>query len=374
RVLTAVAHREPDRVPLDFGGRVTTLHVAAERELKQFLGLHGGPETIRSYMTQTTEPDPRLLDMLGRDTDVFSFAPGADYEFVVDPETDTYLDEWGIKYRRPPGGFYYDPAEGPLAFAEEPADLAKYKWPNPTDPARLAGVTEAIKAAHAKGEKAILIGAPSQGLWIQSQFLCGMEKAMMDLAFNPKLSEALAEGLTQWYEQFWDFALGEIGPYVDFVHMEGDLGDQNGPMFSPRSFRDIYKPRLRRVVETIKKRAPQAQMWLHSCGSVYWVIPDLIDVGVEVLNPVQVNAANMDSARLKREFGKDLTFWGGGCDPVLLQFGSPAEVEAEVKHRIDDFAPGGGFVFGSVHNIQINVPPANIVAMFNTAREYGVYE
>lgn len=373
RVLTACAHKEPDRVPLDFGGRVTTVHVEAHRELKKHLGLEGGEEVIRGYMTQTVEPDPRLLEALGRDTLVFSPNPRAGYELTVDPETDTYVDEWGTKYRRPPQGFYYDPVEWPLANAESPADLDRYPWPDPTDPNRMRGVAEQIRAARAAGERAIFLSAPTLGLWLQPQFLCGMEKAMMDLAFNRPLAEALTERVTQWYEAFWDYALAEVGPYVDFVHMEGDLGTQNGPLFSPQLFKEMYKPRFRRVVDVIRRHT-KAQVWLHACGSVYWVIPDLIDVGVEVLNPVQVGAADMDSARLKREFGNDIVFWGGGCDTAVLQFGSPADVEREVKKRIDDFAPGGGYVFGSIHNIQINVPPQNIVTMFRTAREYGVYK
>jgi uroporphyrinogen decarboxylase len=323
-------------------------------------------------MTQTVEPDPRLIEILGRDTDVFTPNAGTGYEFKIDPETDTYVDEWGTKYRRPPGGYYYDPVEWPLMNAETPADLDKYRWPDPTDPNRMRGVTEKVKAAYEAGEKAILFGSPTLGLWFQPQFLCGMEKNFMDLAFNRPLAEAVAERITQWYEAFWEYALGEVGPYVDFVHMEGDLGDQNGPLFSPRTFREVYKDRFRRVADVIKRHS-KAKVWLHSCGSVYWVIPDLIEIGVDVLNPVQVNAADMDTARLKREFGKDIVFWGGGCDPVVLQFGSPADVEREAKKRIDDLAPGGGFVFGSIHNIQVNVPPENIVTMFKTAREYGVY-
>ena len=372
RVLTAASHREPDRVPMDFGGRVTTIHAYAQRDLKRYLGLEGGEEVIRSYMTYTVEPDPRLVERFGRDTIPFSPNPQASYQFQIDAETQTYVDEWGTKYWMPPGGYYFDPCEFPLAGAETPADLDRYAWPDPADPNRMRGVAEAIKAAHGVGEKAVLLGAPALGLWLQPHFLRGMERALLDLALNRELAEALAERLTEWYVAFWDSALAEVGPYVDFVHMEGDLGDQYGPLFSPRIFREIYKPRLRRVIESIKRRSA-ARIWLHSCGSVYWAISDLIDVGVEVLNPVQVNAADMDSARLKREFGEDITFWGGGCDPVVLQFGSPAEVEAEVRRRIEDFAPGGGFVFGSVHNIQANVPPANIVAMFEAAHRYGVY-
>ncbi len=373
RVLAALNHQEADRVPLDFGGRITTLHAYAERALKEYLGLAGGEQVIVSTMTYTVEPDPRLLAMFGRDTIPLRPNAEAGYVFNLDPVTNTYVDEWGIKYRMPPDGYYFDPCEYPLATAETVADVERFRFPNPTDPNRLAGVAEQIAAAHRAGEKAILLAAPHFGLWILPFYLRGLEQGMMDLALNPTLAEALAERVTEWYVEFWDWALSRVGQQIDIVHMEGDLGHQNGPLFSPRVFRQIYKPRLRRVVDAIKRRSA-AKVFLHSCGSVYWAIPDLIEVGIEILNPVQVNAAEMDTARLKREFGRDLTFWGGGCDPVLLQNGTPAEVTAEVKRRIDDLAPGGGYVFGSVHNIQANVPPQNIVAMFQTAREYGVYK
>jgi uroporphyrinogen decarboxylase len=167
-------------------------------------------------------------------------------------------------------------------------------------------------------------------------------------------------------------ALEEVGPYVDVVQFNEDLGGQHGPLMAPATFRRIYQPRLRRLFAGVKRKTA-ARIYLHSCGSIYRMIPDLIDCGVEVLNPVQVNAAEMDSRRLKREFGSDLVFWGGGCDPVILQTGSRLDVADEVKRRIQDLAPGGGFVFGSVHNIQVNVPAENIVAMFETATQEGGY-
>ncbi len=371
RVLTTCAHKEPDRVPIDFGGRISTLHAFAERDLKRYLGLDGGEERILSWMTYTVDPDPRLVERFGRDTTAVPPRPGSRYTFRVDPETSTYKDEWGIKYYMPPGGFYFDPCEHPLAWAEAPSDLDRFDWPDPTDPSRIEGVGEALRAAREAGY-ATMLTAPTLGVWLLPHFLCGMERALMDLALNRPFVEALAERLTEWYEAFWTVALEEVGPWVDLVHMEGDLGDQTGPLFSPRVFREIYKPRFRRIVDVIKRHS-SACLWLHSCGSVRWAIPDLIDCGVDVLNPVQVGAAGMDSFELKRDFGRDLAFWGGGCDTKVLQFGTPSEVEAEVKRRVEDFKPGGGYVFASIHNIQANVPPENIVAMFDAARRYGVY-
>jgi uroporphyrinogen decarboxylase len=369
RVLTALRHETPDCLPIDFGAR-HSIHMDAHRAVKEHLGLQGGEEIVKSYLTYTAVPDPRLVEMFGGDVVSFQVRSEGGFSFRLDSATDSWADEWGIKYRRPPGGYYYDACEFPLASAETVAEIERHPLPDPTDPNRLSGLIESIEAAHRANDKAVLLNAPTIGIWMLVFYLRGLEQGLMDLVSRPELSEALAERVTEWYVAFWDWALAKVGQAVDVVQMEGDLGQQDGPIFSPRLFRQIFKPRLRRVVETIKRRT-RAKVLLHACGSVYWSIPDLIEVGIDVLNPVQVNAADMDTARLKREFGRDLGFWGGGCDPVLLQQGTPAAVEAEVKRRIADLSPGGGFVFGSIHNIAAGVPPENVVAMFRAARKYG---
>ncbi len=372
RALAALNHQEPDRVPLDFGGRHTTLHLFAHEALMRHLGLTGPKPPIRSYHTYLVEPDPQLLSRFERVTAMFFPKPPSSYVFGIDPETTTYFDEWGTKYYMPPNGYYFDMAGVPLPDAETETDLKNYAWPNPSDRSRIAGLTEQIKAAHAAGEKVLMLCNATPGLWEHSWYIFGMEKAFMDLAANPGLMEAFTERLLEWQMAYWDMALDEVGEFVDLVQLNEDLGTQRGPMMAPATFRRIYKPRMRRLVEHIQKKT-KARIYLHSCGSIYRFIPDIIEIGIEVLNPVQVNAVEMDSARLKREFGKDLTFWGGGCDPVVLQNGSPRDVAEEVKRRIHDLAPGGGFVFGSVHNIQAKVPVENIVALFDAAQEFGEY-
>jgi uroporphyrinogen decarboxylase len=371
RVLIALRHEEPDGVPIDFGAR-HGIHVAAHRELKQYLGLEGGTDRIRSYLNNSAEPDPRLLDRFATDVIALQVGPGGGYTFRLDPETKSYTDEWGITMRMPPGGYYYDPVGYPLASAQTVADVERYPFPDPADPTRVAGIVEPIRTASAARDKAILLNAPTVGIWWLAFYLRGLEQAMVDLGLQPELTEALAERITDWYVTLWDGVLAEVGDAVDVVQMEGDLGDQRGPLFSPALFRRLFKPRLRRIVDGIRRRT-RAKLLLHACGSVAWAIPDLIDIGVDILNPVQVNAAGMETARLKREYGRHMSFWGGGCDTGILQYGSPADVRDEVLRRLADLAPGGGFVFGSIHNIQINVPPANIVAMFDTAREEGRY-
>ncbi len=372
RTLAALDHREPDRVPLDFGGRHTTLHLYAHQALMRHLGLQGPEPRIRSYHTYLVEPDPQLLERFERVSALFFPNSPSDYVFAIDPATRTYVDEWGTKYYMPPGGYYYDICAAPLAEAESEADLRAYRWPNPTDPARLAGLPAQVKAAYATGEKVLMMCGAMPGLWEHSWYLFGFEQAYVNLAANQPLMEALTERLLEWQVAYWDVTLEAVGACIDLVQINEDLGGQHGPLMSPQVFRRIYKPRLRRLVEAIKQKT-RARVYLHSCGSIYRLIPDIIECGIDVLNPVQVNAEEMDSARLKREFGKDLTFWGGGCDPVILQRGSPQDVVDEVKRRIHDLAPGGGFVFGSVHNIQANVPAENILAMFGAAREFGGY-
>lgn len=372
RVLTSLAHREPDRVPVDFGGRSTTIHAFVERDLKRYLGLEGGEEKIVDYHTYLVEPDPRLIERFGRDTLPFRQKANSKWQMRIDPQTNIFADEWGTTFYMPPDGYYFDILSAPLANAQTVEDLEDYQWPDPTDPGRMEGVADEVKAASAKGEHAIMMCATAFAPWTKAWYLRGLEQAYMDLVCNRELAEAVAEKLTEWTIANWDTVLSQVGNDINLVWLEGDLGGQNGPLFSPAVFRKMYKPRLARIVATIKAQT-SAKVFLHSCGSVYWVIPDLIEVGIDVLNPVQVTAADMDPVRLKREFGKDLTFWGGGCDPVVLQNGTPQQVSEEVKRRIDALAPGGGYVFGSIHNIQPGVPPQNVVAMFETAREYGVY-
>ncbi|MFB3820249.1 MAG: uroporphyrinogen decarboxylase family protein [Candidatus Methylomirabilales bacterium] len=372
RALAALSHREPDRVPLDFGGRQTTLHLYAHQALMAHLGFVGPEPPIRSYHTYLVEPDPQLLRRFERVSTLFFPAPPRGYVFQIDPATNSYLDEWGTRYRMPPGGYYYDIDAVPLAEAETDADLARHPWPDPADPARFARMVPAIRAARAANDTVRMACGASPGLWEHSWYLFGVEQAYVNLGGNPGIMEALAERLLDWQVRYWETLLGEVGPDADIVQLNEDLGGQHGPLMAPAVFRKIYKPRLARLIRAIRARTA-ARIYLHSCGSIYRMIPDLIECGVDILNPVQVNAAEMDSARLKREFGKDLTFWGGGCDPVVMQTGTPQQVADEVKRRIQDLAPGGGFVFGSIHNIQANVPPENIVAMFDTARAVGGY-
>jgi uroporphyrinogen decarboxylase len=173
---------------------------------------------------------------------------------------------------------------------------------------------------------------------------------------------------------YWQTALAELGDLVDVVTYADDYGTQVSQLISPAMFRKQLKPRVRQIFELQAALAPHARRFFHSDGNVRPLIPDFIEIGVDILNPVQTTAANMDPIELKRDFGKDLIFWGGGVDTQeILPHGTPQEVKDNVKRSIDALAAGGGYVFNTVHNIQADVPPANIVAMWEALQEYGVY-
>jgi len=185
--------------------------------------------------------------------------------------------------------------------------------------------------------------------------------------------ELVADRVVEWLEPWWTEYMKAIGDLVQVVQMGDDLGGQDGPLFSPELYRKYFKPREARLIRIVRKYS-KAKIYFHSCGAIREYIPDLIEIGVDAINPVQIQARNMDSAGLKKDFGRDLSFWGGGANPnAVMSRGTPEDVRREVRKRIEDFAPGGGFVFASVHNIQSEVPPQNVIAFFEAALEYGAY-
>ena len=372
RVLLALDHREPDRVPIDFGGLVTSMHHQAYRKLLEYLGMPGDDVRIMDMFQQIVDPNPAIKEMFHADVVGFFPHSGSDYEFELDEETDTFVDEWGVLYQRPAGGFWYDLAGHPLKEGTI-EELLAFRFPDPLDPARVQGLAEEGRRSLEETDQAVMIHAPIGGVYEQSYWLRGLEPLYRDMVSNKRYVEALAERVLEWLLDFWELVLGEVGPYVHVVELSDDLGGQQGPLFSPALYREIYKPRHRRLTELIHSKT-EAKIFLHCCGSIRWALPDLIESGIDIINPVQVSARNMETDQLKREFGGDIVFWGGGADAThVLPFGTPNDVRDEVKRRISDLGPGGGFVFAPIHNIQAEVPPQNVVAMFEAAYEYGCY-
>jgi uroporphyrinogen decarboxylase len=285
-----------------------------------------------------------------------------------------FIDRWGSKLHMPKtGGFYFDWVDFPIT---EPtmAALDAYHWPSP-DPAEVnAQLGQQAKHLYENSEYALVGSAViGGGIFEQPARVMGMQNFLMALVSEPAFADRLMETITDIYIESCNNYLDQVGPYIQVFTYWDDLAGQNGWMIRPELYRKLVKPKQKRLVEAIKRKT-DAKLFYHCCGAMRDLIPDLIEIGFDIINPVQVSARGMDTKALKAQFGRDIVFWGGGVDTQrVLPFGKPEEVVDEVKRRIDDLAPGGGFVFAAVHNIQDMVPPENIVAAFDTALEYGRY-
>jgi uroporphyrinogen decarboxylase len=381
RVLTALNHQEPDRVPYDLGGTVVTgIQAKAYRRLRQHLGLAETEVKIIDMLQQLAQVDDDVMECLR--VDVRNVSPRSTASFKIEvKETEdgryTYFyDEYSIGWRMPKdGGMYYDMFDHPLSGPLTAEDIDRYALPDPLDPSRFAGLRQAALRVLEEEQRALIIGNMSAGIFELYTWTRGYKDAYADWAGNPDLAKKLLHKYMDLQLAYWEKMFEVMqGLPIDVVQMADDFAGQNGMLISPGSYRKLLKPFQKEMFDYIHSKS-EAKIFFHSCGSIYPVIRDLIEVGVNILNPVQVSAAEMDSAKLKREFGKDLTFWGGGVDTqnAFDERHTPEEVRADVRRRLEDFMPGGGFVFNTVHNIQGNVPPENIIAMWETLQEYGKY-
>jgi uroporphyrinogen decarboxylase len=376
RVRRALNHQEPDRVPFDLGGTgLTTIHVTAYDNLRRHLGLLPLEARVAYMAEQLAAVDEDLGERL--ETDFRPVVPGTSsrFQYVLLDEGayQAYTDEWGIGWRKPvEGGFYYDMYKHPLAGADSLDELLAYPFPDSLDDGRFKPLRTQAEAAASKNKAAVLAG-PCAGILEIYSWLRGYEEFYVDLALNPSYVSAMLDRLVEYKCAFWERALREVGDVVDVVIEADDMAGQNAPLLSPQTYRDLIKPHHQRLFSFIKAQAP-VKLFFHSCGAVRPLIPDLLEAGIDILNPVQISAVGMDLRELKREFGRDLVFWGGGVDTQgVLGVGTPKEVREDVRRNIEALAPGGGFVFAAVHDIQANVPPENIVAMWEAWQEFGGY-
>ena len=382
RILAALNHQEPDRVPFDLGStQVTGIHTVAYRALRDRLGLPAVTPTICDDIQGLALPDDDLLDRLG--VDVRGLFPLNSHNDRVaerirrEPkddgeEVEAFVDEWGITQHRPyPDGLYFTAVRHPLAGAITADDVAGYPWPDTGDPRRIAGL-RALAATYQAQGRAVMIKGVLAGIFEMAQRVRGMAPLMMDMASDEALAGALLDKMVELKLAFWEMALPQLRDGVDVISEADDYGTQVSQLISPRMFRRLIKPRLALLFGRIHALAPDAKLFFHSCGNVRPLLPDFIELGVDILNPVHVRATGMDPVALKQDFGRDIVFWGGGVDTQdVLPHGTPAEVRNDVRRNIEALAPGGGFIFNTVHNIQADVPPENVVAMWQALREYG---
>jgi uroporphyrinogen decarboxylase len=368
RLRRTLNHQEPDRVPLDLGGLSTSIETVPFNDLKRYLGKSW--ET-KNFIRDHVEPPEEMLQLLGIDTRYVRIQPPSGFKINIQPDN-SYLDEWGTRWKKPPASLYWDPVGFPLAEASLD-DLETYPWPDPDDPVRYAGLKEKARQLYENTDYAIIADVPVMGICDSALlFLRGAQQFFMDMVRDQIFVNRLFEILLELHLRFFKNYLNEIGKYIDVIMVAEDLGGQNGMLFSPEHYRTLVKPYNKKLWGFVKENT-DAFLFLHCCGSMVPVIPDLIELGVDALNPVQVSARDMDPKILKERFGDQLTFWGGIDTQKTMPFGTPEDVEAEVKERIKILAPGGGFVLTAVHNLQPGVKPENIFQMYDSAKKFGQY-
>lgn len=378
RVMLALNHQEPDRIPIDLGATIVSSIVKSTYILlKQTLGLEVEDIKMLDHVQQLPYVDEALLKRFDVDFRMVQLPSATVPGLNIFEEGNYYafIDRWGSKLHMPKeGGLYYDWVDFPV---KEPTleALDTYKWPRPDPPELIDRLAEQARSLYENSDYALVGSAViGGGIFEQPARTMGLENFMMALISEPQFAERLMDQITDIYIESCNNYLDKVGQYLNVFTFWDDLAGQDGWLIRPEIYRKMIKPKQRRLVEAIKKKT-NAKLFYHSCGATRGLIPDLIELGFDILNPVQVSARGMDSRKLKQDFGRDIVFWGGGVDTQhVLPFGSTQEVADEVKRRIDDLAPGGGFVFAAVHNIQAYVPPENIVTMFDTALQYGRYQ
>jgi len=373
RVLCALDHREPDRIPVDLAStHVTGISVIAYRRLREHLGLPEAEPTIPDDIQQIALPHDDVLDVFGVDTrGLFPVTSNNIRTPLIDAgRAWEYQDEWGLAHHMPKDhGLYFSLVRSPIASpTTSPEEIASHPWPRAADPARIEGLRQQAEAFRAQGFCVVLKGLCA-GLCEVAVRIRGMESFLCDLMVDEASASALLDTLLRLKIEFWEMALRELGDVADVVLEADDYGTQDSQLISPDLFRTVFKPRLRDLLGAIRSRAPRARILFHSCGSVREIIPDFIEIGVDILNPVHITASGMEPAALKRDFGRELCFWGGGVDTQhTLPHGTPDQVRDEVRRNVVALATGGGYVFNTVHNVQADVPPGNIVAMYQALR------
>jgi len=373
RLLRALNHREPDRVPIDLGGTPTsTISASALESLKTHLGLRLETKLMSPIFLTAYLDDP-LIHRFGVDVKMATGKAPADFQLQVTPEG-KLVDEWGIVYQKHEEAqtHFVVETEAPLHRATRKEEVERYPWPDPSDPSRVRGLKEVAKQYREEGF-GVIVNTPLLPM-TYTQWMRGLEQFMMDTVLNKPLLEYMMDKILEILLEMTRHLLEEVEPYADVIVMGDDLSHQGGPTYSPDMYRKLFKPRHKTIVRFLKEHGGEAKILYHCCGAAEPLLRDLIEIGVDAYNPVQVSAKGMDDTKkLKALYGRDLTFWGGIDTQRVLPFGTPEEVQAEVRRRVEDLAPEGGFVLAAVHNIRPEVKPENICALFEAALEYGRY-
>lgn len=374
RVLKAINFKESDRVPLDICG--TTVSGIAITTLKKLLKKYNYESKIDipDYIQQIGIPSPSFLSFLNVDTKRVGPYRIPDFDRKVKKinHRKRIIDFWNIEYLMKENEYYFNQVSWPLAKENNLKDaILAYNFPKPDK----NYLKKAIKKNVKKNSTFYpILDRDCAGLLEMSTRLRGVEKFFMDLYLEKKTAGALIDKILEYKFAYWDITLDAFGKREVIISESDDYGTESSLLISPKMLKDIFFPRLKKLFKFIKEKNPKARIFFHSCGAIREIIPDLIDIGVDILNPIQYKAAGMGLKNLKKDFGKEIVFWGGGIDTQkILPFGTTAAVKDEVKRVLDIMAPGGGYVFATVHNIQADIPIKNIVSMLETLKSHRKY-
>jgi len=372
RIMATLSHKEPDKIPIDMNGTIATaITLVAYNNLRKHLGIGEDKDPHISFLALGTV---RVKDDI-REKYQIDTRPVWMKDSQKTPtkwmDDGTYYDDVGLRWKK--ASFYYDIIERPLANATTLGDLDNAKWSSPYDSARVRGLKEEAKRLYEETTDCIIADIPSWGPFEGAAEFCGFDKFLTDLYYNKKFAVSLLDRITDMAISFWDAFLTEVGDYVQVVCQGDDVGAQKAPFMSPSMFKEFIKPCHKRIFDFIHSKT-KAKVMLHTDGSVYDYMADFIESGVDVFTPIQRSAAKMDIVKLKKDFGNDISFWGGGKFYTNIGFMTPEEVKEEVKKTIDILAPGGGYVFFTTHNIQPDVPGELIDAMYSTVLDNRDYK
>jgi len=377
RVLAAINHEEPDRVPIVIGAsNATGMKVAPYRGLKQLLGLDGEDRYIYDWPELgTVLPDEPVLERLHSDVrGVFDSFPAATIaRNRARPAHSPFVDDWGSGQIEIEDGTWY-PAVHPMADATTIEAIERYAWPDMDDPTRVAHLHDEAARLAADGQYAIL-ATP----WLLFPFerafaMQGLEQFLMNLAAEPEFAEALLRAIAERCKTLIGHVLDELGDNVDIIKIGDDLGTEQSLLMSPGMYRRILKPIHADYIAFIRQRT-NAKVFFHTDGDVFDLLDDFVEIGVDILNPVQSGSGKLGNlAEVKRRYGTNLAFCGAIDTQHVLPMGTPDQVRAEVRRAIGTLGPGGGYLLAAVHTIMNEVPPENVIAMVDAAVEFGRYQ
>ena len=381
RVNTTLNHKEPDKVPIDLGGNQSSIHIKAYKKLLDYLEIEDENVQYADFVQQIVRPCDKVLERFSIDVRYVQPLGGMVRVQEVEPQYEgKYVgvyDQFGVFWGNDAKKdldeiLYYDPVIHPFADFKSVSDIRDFDWPNGRDKTPFNGLKEYAK--NLRDTTDFALSTPPVGcIYEYCTFLFGFTKTLRYLRTKPEFIIVTMEELLKYWTDYVTTFLDEVGSYLDIVCINGDIAEQAGPIMSVKLYENMIKPIERKLSKKIHELV-ETKINYHSCGSVSLFIPHFAEIGYDVINPVQIGAYDMEPCSLKKRFGDIMSFWGGLCNTQnTLPFGTLKQIRDEVRRNFECLKPGGGFVASNIHNITAEVPPQNIVAMFDAANEFGNY-